>query len=209
MPLYYLNLNARVLRSSAKTSPFKSQLDTLPFWVRRFSSGKVARCSSQSVRTTLNVLLMQIKFWKSVSFGKRIRRGLFGQSIVDFSKHSEFRTARICERSCIQLQESAKGTSSHPAQKTPQKTPRDSRSFAQARALAEKCQRPDIGCADADDSCTVKRQSLISVLSLYNFSHASRVESHDLGDEKSIRSSAGWSAILFSFFCQATLVFMI
>ena len=60
---------------------------------------------------------------------KRIRRGLFGQSIVDFTSASW---------SSIQLKESTNGTASLQHKAQPKKTPRLLRSFAQARVVANE-----------------------------------------------------------------------
>ena len=60
---------------------------------------------------------------------KRVRRGLFGQSLVDFSTSSW---------SSIQLQKSMSSSESKPIEKQVKKTPRILRSFAQARVVEEK-----------------------------------------------------------------------
>ena len=60
---------------------------------------------------------------------KRVRRGLFGQSIVDFTSASW---------SSIQLKESANAASSQQRKEHPKKTPRLLRNFAQARVVPEK-----------------------------------------------------------------------
>ena len=60
---------------------------------------------------------------------KRVRRGLFGQSIVDFSTETW---------SGIQLKESACSTASQHVRKPAKKTPRLLRSFAQVRVVEEK-----------------------------------------------------------------------
>ena len=73
----------------------------------------------------LDVLVTQHAKWTA----KRIRRGLFGQSIVDFSSASW---------SSIQLQESAYGSTSEQTRTQPKKTPRLLRSFAQSRVVSEK-----------------------------------------------------------------------
>ena len=67
----------------------------------------------------LDVRVTQHAKWTA----KRVRRGLFGQSIVDFSTDSW---------SSIQLKESAKSNASQSATKQAKKTPRVLRSFAQA-----------------------------------------------------------------------------
>ena len=58
-----------------------------------------------------------------------MRRGLFGQSLVDFSTESG---------SSIQLKESAKDFASQQTRTQPKKTPRLLRSFAQSRVVADK-----------------------------------------------------------------------
>merc|ERR1712159_845878 len=58
-----------------------------------------------------------------------IRRGLFGQSLVDFSTDSW---------SSIQLKESARSSASTQEGTQPNKTPRLLRVFGQSRAVAEK-----------------------------------------------------------------------
>ena len=80
----------------------------------------------------LDVLVTQHAKWTA----KRVRRGLFGQSIVDFFTDSW---------SSIQLQESAKSNPSQSATKQAKKTPRVLRSFAQAR-IQDKYQRQDVSC---------------------------------------------------------------
>ena len=72
----------------------------------------------------LDVLVTQHATWTA----KRLRRGLFGQSIVDFSTESW---------SAIQLQDSAGTKPSQAAKKQAKKTPRLLRSFAQTRIVAE------------------------------------------------------------------------
>ena len=67
----------------------------------------------------LDVLVTQHALWTA----KRIRRGLFGQALVDFSTESW---------SSIQLQESA----SQQKRNQSKKTPRILRNFAQARIVA-------------------------------------------------------------------------
>ena len=86
----------------------------------------------------LDVLVTQHAKWTA----KRVRRGLFGQSIVDFSTDSW---------SSIQLQESAKSNPSQSATKQAKKTPRVLRSFAQAR-IQDKYQRQEVGCTKVGDN---------------------------------------------------------
>ena len=73
----------------------------------------------------LDVLVTQHAKWTA----KRIRRGLFGQSIVDFSTASW---------SSIQLKNSAFCPASQQKREQPKKTPRLLRSFAQSRVVTEK-----------------------------------------------------------------------
>ena len=73
----------------------------------------------------LDVLVTQHAKWTA----KRIRRGLFGQSLVDFSTESW---------SSIQLQESAKGDASEQKRTLPKKAPRILRSFASSRVVGGK-----------------------------------------------------------------------
>ena len=73
----------------------------------------------------LDVLVTQHAKWTA----KRIRRGLFGQALVDFSTPSW---------SSIQLKESAFCPASQQKREQPKKTPRLLRSFAQKRVVAEK-----------------------------------------------------------------------
>ena len=73
----------------------------------------------------LDVLVTQHAKWTA----KRVRRGLFGQALVDFSTASW---------SSIQLQESANCTASQQKRTQPKKTPRLLRSFAQSRVVDEK-----------------------------------------------------------------------
>ena len=70
----------------------------------------------------LDVLVTQHAKWTA----KRVRRGLFGQALVDFSTASW---------SSIQLQESANCTASQQKRTQPKKTPRLLRSFAQSRVV--------------------------------------------------------------------------
>ena len=86
----------------------------------------------------LDVLVTQHAKWTA----KRVRRGLFGQSIVDFSTDSW---------SSIQLQESAKSNQSQSTTKQAKKTPRVLRSFAQAR-IQDKYQSQEVGCTEVDDN---------------------------------------------------------
>ena len=79
---------------------------------------------------------------------KRVRRGLFGQSLVDFSTPSW---------SSIQLEKSTNGTESKPIEKQTKKTPRLLRSFAQARVIEEK-----------EKSQTDEKQSFVPGMALYD-----------------------------------------
>ena len=81
----------------------------------------------------LDVLVTQHAKWTA----KRIRRGLFGQALVDFSTDSW---------SSIQLQESA------PQQKKKQsrRTPQILRNFAQSRIVAQDDVRMNAGTADSN-----------------------------------------------------------
>ena len=72
----------------------------------------------------LDVLVTQHAKWTA----SRLRRGLFGQSLVDFSTPSW---------SSIQLKESGKSISEQKSTE-PKKTPRLLRVFAQSRVMAEK-----------------------------------------------------------------------
>ena len=72
----------------------------------------------------LDVLVTQHAKWTA----RRIRRGLFGQALVDFSAETW---------SSIQLQDSAKQKTSLQEKKQPKKTPRLLRSFAQKRIVTE------------------------------------------------------------------------
>merc|ERR1711959_119552 len=86
------------------------------------------RCRKRNRGATqhlLDVLVTQHAKWTA----KRIRRGLFGQSIVDFTSASW---------SGVQLKESANDTASQRRKAQPKKTPRLLRSFAQALVVAEK-----------------------------------------------------------------------
>ena len=73
----------------------------------------------------LDVLVTQHAKWTA----KRIRRGLFGQSIVDFSTDSW---------SSIQLKDSSKPSASTQNRTQPKKTPRLLRAFGQSRVIVEK-----------------------------------------------------------------------
>jgi hypothetical protein len=105
---------------------------------------------------------------------KRVRRGLFGQSIVDFSTDSW---------SSIQLKESAKSNTSQSVTKQAKKTPRVLRSFSQGRIHA-KYQRQEVSffplfpfffffqevsCTKADDNDTVAGQTLASGMTRHEF----------------------------------------
>ena len=73
----------------------------------------------------LDVLVTQHAKWTA----KRVRRGLFGQALVDFSTESW---------SSIQLQQSAKSDASEQKRTLPKKPPRILRSFAPSRAVGGK-----------------------------------------------------------------------
>ena len=73
----------------------------------------------------LDVLVTQHAKWTA----KRVRRGLFGQSLVDFSTSS-------C--SSIQVQKPMSSSESKPIEKQAKNTARLLRSFAQSRVVAEK-----------------------------------------------------------------------
>jgi hypothetical protein len=73
----------------------------------------------------LDVLVTQHAKWTA----KRIRRGLFGQALVDFSTESW---------SSIQLKDSARSSASQQTRTQPKKTPRLLRSFVQSRVVSEK-----------------------------------------------------------------------
>ena len=103
----------------------------------------------------LDVLVTQHAKWTA----KRVRRGLFGQSIVDFSTDSW---------SSIQLQESAKSNSSQSVTKQAKKTPRVLRSFAQAR-IQDKYQRQEVGCTEVGDNDIFAGQALVPGMSLRIF----------------------------------------
>ena len=105
---------------------------------------------------------------------KRVRRGLFGQSIVDFSTDSW---------SSIQLQESAKSNPSQSATKQAKKTPRVLRSFAQAR-IQDKYQRQEVSCTKVGDNDIFAGQTLVPGMSLYEFPQVSDAESQAVGDEE-------------------------
>ena len=117
-----------------------------------------------------DVLVTQHAKWTA----KRVRRGLFGQSIVDFSTDSW---------SSIQLQESAKSNPSQSATKQAKKTPRVLRSFAQAR-IQDKYQRQEVSCTKVGDNDIFAGQTLVPGMSLYEFSQVSDAESQAVGDEE-------------------------
>ena len=73
----------------------------------------------------LDVLVTQHAKWTA----KRVRRGLFGQALVDFSTESW---------SSIQLQQSAKSDASEQKRTLPKKPPRILRSFAPSRVVGGK-----------------------------------------------------------------------
>ena len=120
-----------------------------------------------------DVLVTQHAKWTA----ERVRRGLFGQSIVDFYADSG---------SSIQLQESAKSNPSQSVTKQAEKTPRVLRSFAQAR-IQDKYQRQDVSCTGKFCKLvttfvswrhlyccgTVAGQTLVPGMSLYEFFQAS------------------------------------
>lgn len=112
-------LPAQHLRASSKDSR-----GMFSFRVRRAQPGRTSGFFEK------NVLVTQHSNWTA----KRVRRGLFWQSIVDFSKNSR------SSDSSSHLQESAKGAASHRVQRQAKKTPRAPRSFAQAKALGAKTQ---------------------------------------------------------------------
>ena len=118
----------------------------------------------------LDVLVTQHAKWTA----KRVRRGLFGQSLVDFSADSW---------SSIHLRESAKSIASQSVTKQAKKTPRMLRSSAQGRTQ-DKYQRQDVGCTKTDDNDTVAEQTLVPGMSLYNFSRVLAAESQAVGDEE-------------------------
>ena len=72
----------------------------------------------------LDVLVTQHAKWTA----NRIRRGLFGQALVDFS---------AAHWSSIQLQDSARCPTSQKEKRPPKKTPRLLRSFAQTRVISK------------------------------------------------------------------------
>merc|ERR1712224_977244 len=88
-----------------------------------FASAK--KRNKEATLHLLDVLVTQHAKWTA----KRIRRGLFGQFLVDFSSESW---------SSIQLQESAYVNTSQQTRTQPKKTPRLLRSFAQSRVVSEK-----------------------------------------------------------------------
>ena len=110
----------------------------------------------------LDVLVTQHAKWTA----KRIRRGLFGQALVDFSTPSW---------SCIQMQESSKCTASQQKRVMPKKTPRLLRTFAQSRIVAE-------------ERCTDQR--LIPGMSQYSDTADMNVGTTQLTDSPSILTCA-------------------
>ena len=128
------------------------------------------KAQQRCVLHLLDVLVTQHAKWTA----KRVRRGLFGQSIVDFSTESW---------SSIQLQESAKSNPSQSATKQAKKTPRVLRSFAQAR-IQDKYQRQEVGCTKVGDNDIFAGQTLVPGMSLYEFSQVSDAESQAVGDEE-------------------------
>ena len=76
----------------------------------------------------LDVLVTQHAKWTA----NRLRRGLFGQSLVDFSTESW---------SSIQLKEAAEGNASEQDRALPKKTPRILRGFAPSRVAGGKKQK--------------------------------------------------------------------
>merc|ERR1712224_570369 len=88
-----------------------------------FASAK--KRNKEATLHLLDVLVTQHAKWTA----KRIRRGLFGQALVDFSTPSW---------SSIQLKESAFCPASQQKREQPKKTPRLLRSFAQKRVVTEK-----------------------------------------------------------------------
>merc|ERR1712007_192661 len=84
----------------------------------------------------LDVLVTQHAKWTA----KRVRRGLFGQSLVDFSTESW---------SSIQLKECGNCNASQQKRDQPKKTPRILRSFAQSRIAVDEDVDMNAGTADA------------------------------------------------------------
>ena len=92
----------------------------------------------------LDVLVTQHAKWTA----KRVRRGLFGQSIVDFTTTSW---------SSIQLKESSINTASKEHEVQPKKAPRLLRSFAKARIVPGMSQySDDVG---SEDFCEADQDS--------------------------------------------------
>ena len=121
--------------------------DTISFVLKKFNNGVTLHI--------LDVLVTQHAKWTA----KRVRRGLFGQSIVDFSTDSW---------SSIQLKESAKSNASQSVTKQAKKTPRVLRSYAQAR-IQDKYQRQEVSCTKADDNYTVAGQTLVPGMTRHEF----------------------------------------
>ena len=101
--------------------------DTISFVLKKFNKGVTLHI--------LDVLVTQHAKWTA----KRVRCGLFGQAIVDFS---------IDSWSSIQLKESAKSNASQSVTKQAKKMPRVLRSYAQAR-IQDKYQRQEVSCTRA------------------------------------------------------------
>ena len=115
-------------------------------------------CKKRSKGVTphiLDVLVPQHAKWTA----KRVRRGLFGLSIADFSTDNW---------SNIQLKESAKSNPSQSATKQAKKTPRVLRSFAQAR-IQDQYQRQEVGCTRVGDNDIFAGQALVPGMSLRIF----------------------------------------
>ena len=100
----------------------------------------------------LDVLVTQHAKWTA----KRIRRGLFGQALVDFSTESW---------SSIQLKDSAKSSASQQTRTQPKKTPRLLRSFVQSRVVSEKKCKAQSRVV-SEKKC--KAQSLVPGMSQYS-----------------------------------------
>ena len=101
-----------------------------------------------------------------MKIAKRVRRGLFGQSLVDFSTSSW---------SSIQLQKSMSSSESKPIEKQAKKTPRILRSFAQARVVEEK-----------ETSQGDMKQSFVPGMAMY----------HSQGEDVEMKSDAEFSQSL-------------
>ena len=106
----------------------------------------------------LDVLVTQHAKWTA----KRVRRGLFGQSIVDFTTTSW---------SSIQLKESSINTASQEHEVQPKKAPRLLRSFAKARIVPGMSQySDDVGsedfCEADQDSAAISQRCEFFELSL-------------------------------------------